>query len=91
MVERIHALMPDAKIVYLIRNPVDRMWSQVQMSMREYNAVSLDELDPTVLRRALELGSREPMSDYAGNVQRWAERYGENGVFVGFFDHSLGL
>lgn len=89
VIARIHRLMPKAKIVYLIRNPVDRMWSQVQMSMREYGAKSLDELNPDILRRALEIASTERLSDYAGNVRRWREHYGEEGIFVGFFDQLV--
>ena len=87
-VAHIQSLMPDTKIIYLIRNPVDRLWSQTKMSMREYHK-SLDQIDPAVLRRALEVASRESLSDYAGNVTRWTALYGKEGVFVGFFDQLV--
>lgn len=38
---RLHALLPDAKLLVVLRNPVDRAYSQYQMSRRE----GLEELD----------------------------------------------
>jgi len=88
-VARMHRLMPGARIVYLLRNPVQRIWSQVGMSMRERNVKSLDAIDPVVFRRALELGAREDLSNYMGNIQRWLEFYPSEQLFVGFFDQLV--
>jgi hypothetical protein len=86
MVERIHRLMPDIEIVYLLRNPIDRLWSQLGMSMKELGIARLESLDAAGLRRSLELGSQQRLSDYLGNLQRWREFYRPEQIFVGFFD-----
>ena len=86
MVERIHRLMPDIKIVYLLRNPIDRLWSQLGMSMKELGIARLESLDPADLRRSLEVGSEQRLSDYLGNILRWRELYRPEQMFIGFFD-----
>ena len=81
--------MPETKILYLLRNPIHRIWSQVGMSMKERNIKSLDDIDPDVLKRVLEIGSQEALSDYAGNVRKWREFYPEEQTFIGFFDQLV--
>ena len=34
-VEHVHRLMPNAKVIYLIRNPVERAWSALAMHFRK--------------------------------------------------------
>jgi hypothetical protein len=85
-IARIHRLMPQARIVYLLRNPVERLWSQVGMSMREVGVESLAAIDPNLLRRSLEVGSGARLSDYMGNLLRWGTFYRQEQIFVGFFD-----
>lgn len=83
MISNMAAAMPDTKIIYLLRNPVDRVWSQVNMFYRR------DNLHSTLLPgEVLELKS--PMiydnSSYIANLSRWEEHFGAGNVYVGFFD-----
>lgn len=41
-IEKIHALNPDIKLVYLIRNPIDRAWSAALMALKRAE-MTIDE------------------------------------------------
>ena len=34
VIARVHELMPDAKIIFMMRNPVERPWSVTTMGLR---------------------------------------------------------
>lgn len=67
-----HALRlnPDLRVLVMVRDPVERFWSQVRMDVR-YGRVT-EQLD-TLLRD--EEGIREYMcfSDYMGSIERWSK------------------
>lgn len=85
-VENIHNLMPDAKIILLLRNPITRTWSHA--CMNTYNigqniaSMSEEELKALFNRRGfVELG------DYPKILETWQSYYpyGKQ-LFVGFFE-----
>ena len=48
-VARIHALNPEIKLIFLLRNPIERSWSSVRYnSSLGFNKVNLDSLDEVI-------------------------------------------
>jgi hypothetical protein len=72
VVERAHALVPDAKIVYLVRDPIDRMmshyrhWVWMGWEDKTFEAAVLDSSDQNMFV----MGSR-----YATQLRRWTDVY----------------
>jgi len=68
---RIHELIPDAKLVAVLRNPVDRAWSSYQHLVRE-------DLEPLSLDAALDAEPQRIRENY-GYMWRYVElgRYAE--------------
>ena len=64
-------LNPDLRVLVLVRDPVDRFWSQIRMNTR-YGLIEqpIDELLHD--ERALHIFMK--FSDYAGSIERWANR-----------------
>lgn len=85
-VEHIHSLMPDAKIVYLIRNPVHRQWSELGMALRDRGVKGLDGLDDGYLTAQLTEASRTWLARYLGNLATWKAVYPEEQIMTRFFD-----
>ncbi len=86
-VGHVHALMPRARIVYLLRNPLERTWSAVAMRFRkprfggDVGAASEEQL------RAFMLGPKVARhGDYLANLAAWRSHYPEEQIFIGFFD-----
>jgi len=36
-IKRVHSLVPDAKLIYIMRNPIDRTWSHFKLYARAYD------------------------------------------------------
>lgn len=88
-VARVHALMPDAKIVYFIRNPVDRAWSyanQYFSSPRQKGSFGGSDKVPADVLQAFLLKDSTGHSDFLGALDAWGRYYGKDQMLVCFFD-----
>jgi hypothetical protein len=82
-------VLPDARIVYLIRDPVQRAWSNLKMGADRYGPTeswSDEDLRERVLRRSGVLA----MGRYLENLGRWERHFPPERVLVGFFDEIRG-
>jgi hypothetical protein len=92
----IHDRMPAAKIIYLLRDPIDRAWSHAVMRFSRSRRGGLREPWPEdllpFLRSQAVFGDdgsgahRHKSSDYLGNLDRWRRLYPDSQIFVGFLE-----
>lgn len=85
-IQFIHRVMPDLKLILLLRNPVSRSWSHALMQLvkragRRYEDVPEEEF----YAHFLSPGSRM-RSDYVTTVDNWLAVYPADQLFVGFFE-----
>ena len=85
-VERIHGLMPDTKVIFFMRNPIERVWSQIVMSFdkKEKGSAPSVPVEQLLERRGLQQIGR--LSNYRRTLENWGEFYPEEQVFVGFLE-----
>lgn len=87
-VERVKRLLPDAKIIYLLRNPVERSWSYAAQYFTSPRAKGsygqLTNVPPSELRQFLEHDA-EGHSNYIRALDAW-QPYFEEQMLIGFFD-----
>jgi len=82
-VERMHGYAPDAKLIYIIRHPIDRLVSQFihEWSERKITA-PIDE--------AIDLHSElTDYSYYAMQIEPFLTAYGADRILIVFFEHLL--
>ncbi|MDH3732459.1 MAG: sulfotransferase [Gemmatimonadota bacterium] len=89
-VRRVGEWMPDTKIIYLMRDPVERTWSQVRNDFPIWIGREVEDLTRDELIEFFESDSVVARSDYAGCIERWRGVFGEDRVFVGFYDDIRG-
>ena len=87
-VAHISKLMPNGRIIYLLRNPVDRIWSQA--NMRAHKQRMLTHKEPTAAD-LVELVKGQikgfyTHTQYLANLARWEQYYQPDQIFVGFFE-----
>jgi hypothetical protein len=80
-IDHVVRLNPSLRVAVLVRDPVERFWSQVRMDIREGRiGESIDELldDPRQLRTYLN------MSNYVDSIERWkaAIKPGNLGLYL---------
>ncbi|MEM7200738.1 MAG: sulfotransferase [Planctomycetota bacterium] len=84
-VARIHGMLPHAKILYLLRDPVERLWSEAGMQSRR-GGIALTDRDPRALEVWFRGHAQKQLNDYVGNLRTWQRFYRDAQVLVGFFD-----
>ena len=85
-IEFIARVMPDLRIIYLMRDPVERAWSQVVM-----NAVEIDGEDPAAMDDAcwLRLLGEDRVrhrGDHAAVLDAWSRRIPPDRMLLGWFE-----
>jgi hypothetical protein len=77
-VRHVHDLAPQARVILLVRDPIDRAWSQVRMHLKRR-----PESDPLTLAQSKDIVRR---SDYEAILSRWRARFGASRLFVRSLD-----
>ena len=86
-VAKVHSLMPDGKIIYLLRNPIDRMWSDVAMyHSARFGHEGLHTVNEQSIVKFLQDPKHLASSHYLKNLQQWEKFYPSEQIFVGFFE-----
>ncbi len=78
-VAHIRHLMPELQVLFLLRNPVDRAWSQIRATGVQH--LPVDRLKQFVNRPSVEL-----RSDYIRTIGIWGAHFPMRQLFIGFFD-----
>jgi len=86
-VAHVRRLMPDTRIVYLLRDPVERTWSAAAMRFRKPGqGWSIETTDEGEIERQLTDPRTLAHSDYLRNLAAWRAHFPEERIFIGFFD-----
>ncbi len=85
-VARAHRLAPDAKIIFMMRNPIERVWSQTAMSFDKAEKGSVGSVPERKLLRKVGRDSSRSLTDYLRTLETWGAYYREDQIFVGFLE-----
>lgn len=84
-VTRVHRMLPNVKLIFLMREPIDRSWSQIRMDVartgQRIGDVPLEEL--TALARSDRVARR---SDYNRTLRNWGSHYAQERFFIRFLE-----
>jgi hypothetical protein len=85
-ISHVHSLMPGAKLILLLRDPIERAWSHARMDLAQSLGRDVGSIpEAEFLAHFTGIASRRRGS-YPGIVDRWLSRYPERQLFVGFYD-----
>ncbi len=85
-VAHVNRLMPDAKIIFMMRNPIERAWSQAVMHFGKIEKRAVASVGEDRLRRNFESEGSLLRTDYLQTLEVWREFYQEDRIFVGFLE-----
>lgn len=82
----LHTLLPNTKLIVLLRNPVERAWSQARMHSSSFNQRALGQKD--LLKLVLQVTSRGNFerTNYAKVLQKWLKYFPKEQVLVYFYN-----
>jgi len=84
-VARIHELMPEARIIYVLRNPIEMVWSltvRLNIGRRQH---PIERWSHERVVGHLTAPAIAEMADYAANLERWEKIYGGERILVAFY------
>lgn len=79
-IEEIKNLLGEVKIIYIIRDPVDRAWSQVKMRIKR-RKINVDNIRWEEMLTNKDILSRGNYKEY---VPKWDRAFGNNILFIPF-------
>ena len=85
-VARVHGLAPDAKIIFMMRNPIERLWSQAVMSFDKLEKGSASSVSEKRFLRRIGNASFGSLTDYLRTLDTWRLFYPEERIFIGFLE-----
>lgn len=77
-------LLPETKIIFLIRNPVLRAWSMLRFASQQGKHINFEDVDSLV--RETNARGQAHRSNYARTLDNYAEAFGKDRILVGFYD-----
>jgi hypothetical protein len=86
VVARVHERMPEAKILFFMRNPVERAWSQAVMRFEKAKKGGVDTATERQLRRVFEGEGSRLRANYLRTLENWGTFYAEDRIFLGFLE-----
>jgi hypothetical protein len=82
-IAHVHEIMPEAKIIFLMRNPIERAWSQSLMDVRNRN---IEDVTDEEFQRHFESKRSRLFTDYLRTLENWGSFFPEKQIFVGFLE-----
>lgn len=80
---RMHTMAPEAKLLFLLRDPVQRFWSQYRMFMGR-NSISLG--NPTAILDFFESPNGRPRGLYTQTLLKYCRRFSPSQILIVFYD-----
>jgi len=81
----IHTVMPNAKLIFLLRNPVERAWSEfvhnTVLQERPLSSFSKEEIESRLRK-----GTVEVAGGYTELLEKWDHSYPREQIFTGFYE-----
>jgi hypothetical protein len=86
IVEEIREINPDLRIIYLLRDPIERSWSSAVSELARRRGRPLEKISDERLLRHFERTAHVLRTDYLRTFETWEGVFGRDQIFVGFLD-----
>lgn len=86
-ISEVKARMPDAKLIFIMRNPIERAWSGARRSLwADRGLKPSDVVDAQLLEEAALAPAIVDRGDYKGCIERWEVHYAQDQIMYLFFE-----
>jgi hypothetical protein len=86
LVREIGEINPDLRVIYLLRDPVERSWSSAISELARRRGRSPEKITDQQLLRHFERTAHVLRTDYLRTFETWESVFGRDQMFVGFLD-----
>ncbi|MDG2273519.1 MAG: sulfotransferase [Halioglobus sp.] len=85
-IAQIEKVAPNAKIIFFMRNPIDRAWSHFLHTYIKNGRKDIGKLSDEEIINTLDYAPSVLLSDYVATIDRWGEYFPSDQILVCFFE-----
>ncbi len=89
LIDEVADLMPDAKLLLMVRHPVDRAWSHAQMNLARQRGRTVDQVPRDEFIAHFRSVHSIASGDYQSIIDRWTRRYPDDQLWLGTYDRMV--
>jgi hypothetical protein len=89
LVDKIVAMLPNVRVVFILRNPIDRAWSHAKMDFARFRGMRIDQASHAEVLAHFESEASELRCNYVRTLEIWEERISPDKMFVAFFEEIV--
>jgi len=82
----IHKLKPDLKLIFLMRNPIDRAWSHALMNLVEMPNIKFKDIEDSNFYAHFKAERSTKRGDYLTILKNWLTYFPSDQLYIGFFE-----
>jgi len=86
VISTISQINPDLKIIFLIRDPIERSWSHARRTLPRLHNKPVEKIPANKVIEWFHTPDHILRSDYAGTLERWLQYFPRDQIFLGFFE-----
>ncbi|MEL7408964.1 MAG: sulfotransferase, partial [Cyanobacteria bacterium J06558_2] len=84
-IKYIKDLLPDLKIIILLRNPIDRAWSKAKMNLCQHQGRKLKDISQEEFYNNFSK-EYEQLSSYMSLIKQWKKYFSDKNIYIGYYD-----
>ena len=88
-IRRIHNLQPDAKLILMLRNPIERAWSQYRFSLRKKKNFDIGKVSTADIIKYMESDAQSLRSEYIRTIDNYSSIFPKEQILICFYDAIL--
>jgi hypothetical protein len=86
-IRRMHQLLPDVRLIFMMRNPIERAWSHYKYKRIQWEPdFEVSQVDVEEVLDFVDSDEQELRSDYLATIQRFAKYYPDEQILLCFYD-----
>jgi hypothetical protein len=85
-VNRIAKLLPDLRLIFTLRHPIERVWSQALLEFGYLDRRDVRKISSIDFLRQVERARNRLSSDYRRTIQIWSDAFGRDALHIDLFE-----
>ncbi len=86
LIEEIHMLNPNLKVIIMVRDPVSRTWSHAKKDLLRNKGKKISQVPDVEFEEFFLSEYQQKANKYSQHIENWSRVLGRNNVFIGLFD-----
>ncbi len=84
-IQHISEILPNLKIIILLRNPIDRAWSKVKMNLCQHKNRELKNVNKEEFYKNFDKGYNQ-LPSYSSLIRNWRKYFQAQNIYIGYYD-----